>query len=196
MPVLISAVVLSWGIVAVAHLFGIRLWSQLGSSARGVYGLAWLVAVAVTVLAAVMLRRTGRFAAAATAVVVGALGATAIVTVDWTSAFVHGYYRLHRADFATVGGLARTGELAEARGLPANLRYLAVNGDPTMVGARAVWLPSWTGRAGGATGYAYAGEDEPADLGLDCRSGAYLRCWSLGDGWSWIEWVATPPTNP
>jgi hypothetical protein len=131
------------------------------------------------------------------ALVVGAVSATAVVRVDWTSAFVHGYYRLHHADFLAVAELARTRELGNDGGrLPAELRYLALNGGPITYGAefpdsRDVWLPARSELVDGVTGYAYIG-DPPAGSIIDCLGDPCLVRWSLGDGWSWIDMNVSP----
>ncbi|GAB1689228.1 hypothetical protein KRM28CT15_10310 [Krasilnikovia sp. M28-CT-15] len=190
---LLVAVSLTWEMVAVTHLFGIWVWSHLGHWTRGAYGLAWLVAATVTALVAVRLGRTRRFVGAGMVVALSAVSALTIAQIDWTRPFAYGYYRIHRSDFLAVAALARTGQLDPTGHPAAELQHLAVNGDPFTLGSHAVFVPTWTGPAGGPTGYAYG---LPADADMDCRSRWNVRCWTLGDGWSWMEIVAIPQTAP
>jgi hypothetical protein len=189
---LVLAVCVAWATVALTHLFGVWLRSHFGPLAWAVTGLAWLIAAAVTALVVVACCLARRLPLAGVLVALAAVAATAIVRVDWTATFVHGYYRLHHTDFLAVAELSRTHRLGDDGGrLPGGLRHLALSGDPITHGADSpdstdVWLPAWTGLVDGVTGYAYIG-DPPAGTIIDCLGDPCLVRWSLGDGWSWVD---------
>lgn len=188
----LPAVCLAWGLLAGVRFFGIWLFSHLSVLAWVVQGLAWVIAVAATALGVVALSLRRRAAWAGAAAVLGVLGGTTVIEVDWDHAFVRGFYQLNRDDFAAVARLSREHKLGDDGGrLPAGLRHLALNGDPLTAGATApdstaVWLPAWTGLVDGVTGYAYIGGPAAGTI-VDCLGDPCRVRWSLGEGWSWVE---------
>jgi hypothetical protein len=127
--------------------------------------------------------------------VLSLLAPLVVVAVDWTFLFVHGYYRLNRADFAAVATLAGSGEFGAdsyyGDRLPADLQHLSINGKAARIhsfgtGSDAVFLPAWTGVPDGAVGYAYI-VDPQTGLTFDCFADPCRVRWSLGDGWYWLD---------
>jgi len=184
----------AWGIVAAIHLFGVWI-ANLGLFSWVVYGLVWLVGIALTAVCVVALWMMRGPAWAVPTLVLSVLAATVIVAVDWTYSFVHGYYRLNRAGFAAVASLAHSGELGSDAYygdlLPQDLRHLSINeraarigpfGDPPHV----LFLPAWTGTPDGAVGYAYLAEAPPG-VTFDCFADPCRARWSLGGGWYWLD---------
>ncbi len=185
----------AWGLVAGLHLFGLKL-ADLWLFGLLLTGLGWLVAVAVTGAALVAGWRRGRSVPALSLVLVpGVLAPVAIVAVDWTSTFVHGFHRLHRADFHAAAALADqvTARHGDRYGqvLPKNLRHLSSKGRAVRVGTEGsgptgILLPVWVGVPDGAAGYAhFAGT--PGDTEFDCFADPCRVRWSLGDGWYWLD---------
>ncbi|WP_416901517.1 hypothetical protein [Micromonospora echinospora] len=191
----VVGVVAAWGLVAGLHLFGLKL-ADLWLFGLLLTGLGWLVAVAVTGAALVAGWRRGRSVPALSLVLVpGVLAPVAIVAVDWTSTFVHGFHRLHRADFHAAAALADqvTARHGDRYGqvLPKNLRHLSSKGRAVRVGTEGsgptgILLPVWVGVPDGAAGYAhFAGT--PGDTEFDCFADPCRVRWSLGDGWYWLD---------
>jgi hypothetical protein len=192
----------AWVIVAAVHLFGIWI-ANLWVFAWAVYGLAWLVAIAITGAGVVSLWSRRGPAWAVPTLALSLVTATAIVTVDGTYLFAHGYYRLNRADFAAVAILARSdmfgAESYYGDRLSPDLQHLSINGraaritviDPPQyrysdTGLYGLFLPAWAGIPDGAVGYAYL-VDAPTDVTFDCFADACRVRWSLGDGWYWLD---------
>ncbi|MFI7650377.1 hypothetical protein ACIBTZ_30500 [Micromonospora sp. NPDC049460] len=191
----VVGVVAAWGVVAGLHLFGLRL-ANLGLLGLIITGLGWLLAMAVTGIALVALwPRVGPVKALTLVLVPGLLAPVTIVAVDWTSVFVHNFYRLHRDDFRTAAGLADkvTAEYGDRYGqvLPKDLRHLSSMGRAVRIGTEGsgptgVLLPVWVGTPDGAAGYAYL-TGTPGDTSFDCFADPCRMRWSLGDGWYWLD---------
>lgn len=184
----------AWLLVAVLHLFGVRI-ANLWLFGLLVNWLGWLTAIVVTVLAVLVVWRGGGRRRVALLLVPGLLAPAAIVTVDWTSAYVHGFHRLNRADFAAAAALAdkvtaryddRYGQL-----LPKELQHLSTGGRAVRLGTgadngpTAVFLPVWIGTPDGAAGYGYL-PGTPTDTVFDCFADPCRARWSLGDDWYWL----------
>jgi hypothetical protein len=191
----VAGVVAAWGLVAGLHLFGLWL-ANLWVFGLLLTGLGWLVALAVTGVAVVAVWRRGRSVQALSLVLVpGVLAPVGVVAVDWTSTFVHGFYRLHRDDFRAAAALADqvTAEYGDRYGqvLPKDLWHLSSKGRAVRVGAEGggptgILLPVWVGTPDGAAGYAhFAGT--PSDTSFDCYADPCRVRWSLGDGWYWLD---------
>jgi len=159
-----------------------------------VYGSAYLVAVALTVFAVVVLWLRRGPTWAVPVLVLSLLAAFTIVELDCTSLFVHGFYRLNRGDFTAVATLARGGDVTHAYygdRLPPSLRHLSIDGQAAWIhssdaGPDAVSLPAWTGIPDGAVGYAYF-VGTRTDMTFDCFADPCRVHWSLGDGWYWLD---------
>jgi len=184
----------AWVIVAATHLFGVWI-ANLGLFSWLVYVLAWLVGIALTAMGVVALWMLRGPAWAVPTLAVSVLTASVIVAVDWTYSFVHGYYRLNRADFAAVATLARSGELGpdayHGDDLPRELQHLSINGQTARIGPfgdspHVLFLPAWTGTPDGAVGYAYLA-DAPTGTTFDCFADPCRARWSVGDGWYWMD---------
>lgn len=190
----LSGIVVAWGIVAALQLFGLWL-ANLWVFGLLVTGLGWLVALAVTGAALVVLwRRLGPARALPLVLAPGLLAPAAIVAVDWTSTFVHGFYRLYRDDFAAAAALADkvAAEHGDRYGqvLPKHLWHLSSDGRAVRVaaadgGPTGILLPVWLGTPDGAAGYAHL-TGEPTDATFDCFADPCRVRWSLGDGWYWL----------
>jgi hypothetical protein len=183
----------AWATLAAVHLFSIWI-ANLWLFAWVVYGLAWLAAIVITLIVVAFLwKRRGPVWAVPT-LVLSLVAATAIVTVDWTYSFAHGYYWLNRTDFAAVANLARSGTFRAdtyyGDRLPPDLQHLSINGRAARIasdtGPGALFLPAWAGIPDGAVGYAYL-VDAPTDGTFDCFSDPCRVRWSLGDGWYWLD---------
>ncbi|ROO50998.1 hypothetical protein EDC02_5861 [Micromonospora sp. Llam0] len=192
----LAMVVAAWTVVAGVHLFGVRI-ANLWLLAPVVYGLVWLLAMVATTTFVVIAwrRRRRRRAAAAGAVAIAALAGGGVVAVDWTYAYAHGQFRLHREDFAAIAALADAGGLDsdEYYGalLPDDLRHLSVTGRAAWIGPRgedrsALFLPTWTGIPDGGVGYLYRTAAPAHDIGFDCFADPCQVRWTLGDGWQWV----------
>ncbi len=176
------ALLLTWSAVAVTHLSGVWLYSRIGPLNWLVTGLAWLVALAVTALMVMAFGLHRRYRHAALSVSLSVLAMVGIAAVDWTSAFVHGYYHWHRDDFRAVVEHAEAG-----RPLPENLRSLALQGDPIVhYGSSSIMLPALTGLVDGATGYMHMTVTRTGAF-TDCLGDRCLVRWYLGDGWFWLD---------
>ncbi|MEU4565709.1 hypothetical protein [Micromonospora sp. NPDC023956] len=191
----VVGVVAAWGIVAGLHLFGLRL-ANLWLFGLVITGLGWLVALTVTGVAlGVLWRRVGPVRAMALVLVPGLLAPVAIVAVNWTSVYVHNFYRLNRDDFRAAAALADkvTAGYGDRYGqvLPKNLRHLSSMGRAVRIGTEGsgpegVLLPVWLGTPDGAAGYAYL-DGTPGDASFDCFADPCRMRWSLGDGWYWLD---------
>jgi hypothetical protein len=184
----------AWVLVAGVHLLGVWI-ANLGLLAWLVYGLVWLIAITVTAFAVRALWRLRGPSWAVPMLVLSLLAPLVVVTLDWTSLYVHGYYRLNRADFAAVAALARSGEFGAdsyyGDRLPPELQHLSINGKAARIhslGTRpdAVFLPAWTGIPDGAVGYAYLVDPQDGTT-FDCFADPCRVRWSLGDGWYWLD---------
>ncbi|SCL37477.1 hypothetical protein GA0074692_4680 [Micromonospora pallida] len=190
-----AGVLAAWGIVAGLHLVGLRL-ANLWVFGLLLTGLGWLVALAATGLALrAMWRRTRSVPVLSLVLIPGVLAPVAILAVDWTSTFVHGFYRLHRTDFQAAATLADqvTARYGDRYGqvLPKDLWHLSSKGRAVRIGTEGsgptgILLPVRVGRPDGAAGYAYfAGT--PGDTRFDCFAEPCRVRWSLGDGWHWLD---------
>ncbi|WDZ86413.1 hypothetical protein [Micromonospora cathayae] len=184
-----------WLLAAGLHLFGLRI-ANLWLLGTLVHLAGWLAAITVTALAVLLTWRAGGPRRAALVLVPGVLAPAVIVAVDWTSLYVHHFYRLHRADFAAAAALDdkitaryddRYGQL-----LPDDLQHLSAGGRAVRLdtgadaGPTAPFLPVRIGSPDGASGYAHL---TGAAIGttFDCFAAPCRVRWSLGDGWYWLD---------
>ncbi|GID31693.1 hypothetical protein [Paractinoplanes brasiliensis] len=128
----VAGVGLGWILLVLVRLFEILLLNLIWIGAVFLTWGAWVVAGTVTVVVVVSaLRRRRRLVAIV--VLVAGLGSAALVArTEWDGIYVHGYYRMHRDDFAAVAALDEQGRLESAEyygaNLPGDLRGLSVNG--------------------------------------------------------------------
>jgi hypothetical protein len=183
----------AWALVAGVHLFGVWI-ANLWLFAWLVYGFAYLAAIVLTSFAVAVLWRLRGPRWAVPTLVLSLLAPLVIVAVDWTFLFAHGFYRLNRADFAAVAGLARNDALGAASyygdRLPPDLQHLSINRKagriPSDAGPNVLFLPAWAGIPDGAVGYAYLA-DAPTNATFSCFADPCWVRWSMGDGWYWLS---------
>ncbi|WP_326549331.1 hypothetical protein [Micromonospora sp. NBC_01813] len=186
------AILATWALLAVTNLFGIPL-ASLWLIGLAWYTTAWLLTVAVTFGAAHLLWRRHRRRLAVAGLAAAALAGVGVVAVDWNSMYAHGWFRLHRSDFAVVAGLADRGELDTdefyGRPLPEPLRHLSVNERAAWIHSfdgdqKLLFVPAWIGLLDGAGGFAYHPASPPDTavryhcFGDPCQVGS-----AFGDGW-------------
>ena len=119
-----------------------------------------------------------------------------IALADWTSAFAHGWFALHRDRFVQTATLVDTGGLGPVSEwpyygpeLPVSLRPLSATGEVAaigVVGERAVlFLPAYVGIPDGAVGFARI-PPGPAPEVMDGFGDPVTPVFALGDDWWWV----------
>ncbi|MDP9792900.1 hypothetical protein J2S43_001412 [Catenuloplanes nepalensis] len=195
--VAIPALVLCGAWLAVAAVEFAGVWvARLTTESVLIHVAVYTVALTLTVYVVTDQWRLRRPMPLVGALVLSAAAGAGVLVVDWEPVSVHGYYRLHRADFAAVAVLAATdggltpdhyyGEL-----LPPGLDHLSIKGAAARIesdtpGATALFLPSWSEYPDGPGGFAYAGDSAPEGV-YDCYDSPCRPRWALGDGWYWFE---------
>ncbi|MDP9794333.1 Kef-type K+ transport system membrane component KefB [Catenuloplanes nepalensis] len=192
----------AWLVTAAAELFAVWL-AQARTVTSMLPEAAGSVAVLFTVAAAVGQWRRGRPAWSVTVLVVSAVVATPVLTVDWTRVSVQAYYRFHHADFATVASYVRPdgGFIADAEPadfLPPAVRWMKVDATAAPTGGGTILiLPVWADYPDVPGAFIHLTATAPAGT-YDCYGSRCHFRWPLGDGWYWYErdpvsWAATRP---
>jgi len=156
--------------------------------------LAWLGVIAIAACATIALlgwelSRRQWIGAAVAVVLAGLLGAGTFAP-NWTPILVHGYYDLHRHQFAAVATSAGSNAPGcGAAALPAT--SLSITGETERLGGcpgpLAVYIPRGVGLLEGGAGYGWFASAPPDDSQYIINDDPGWTCWAVGDGWYWME---------
>jgi len=188
-PLLWVAVVAAWcGVNLVRAALFFRSGNEI------LWLLAWFGVIGIAACATIALfgwqlsRR--QWVRAAIAVVLAGLLGAATFAPNWTPILVHGYYQLHRHQFATVAAAARSNAPACSDvALPAT--SLSVTGRTQLLGGcpglLAIYVPRELGLPDGGAGYGWFATAPPDDSQYIINADPGWTCWAVGDGWYWME---------
>jgi hypothetical protein len=191
------ATLIAWAAVALARLFSSWLVTTLWLLGALFLLVLFVLAVAVTCLATVVIaRRTGAARAVSTALAGGLLAVTVVVG-DWNGAYARFWFTLNRPQFVAAADLARSGGLGAPAEwdyygpqLPAPLNVLSVTGQISVIGEAAgqpiLFLPAYVGIPDDAYGFVHiSGAHRPGRL--DGYGDLIEPRIELGDGWWWAD---------
>jgi hypothetical protein len=162
----------------------------------GVYGVwivAWIAAVLTSAVGVVVLQRTPR---AAVALAIASLAlAAAMLTVNWFDLFANTWLRLNRGAFLRAEEVATSATATDplrAGALPADIRYVAVDGQISAVGrcenGSMLFIAQLDDAPTGPIGYVHIPCVVRSDgLAVGGFGGRIFPRIALGDGWWWAD---------